>query len=509
MFMKYNKIIILVFLVWINIPHVFAQNVKLPPGWVSIDEINTSYLEFSPTISPDGVFLIFGSDRPGGVGDKDLWISYYSNKKWSKPVNLKILNSRDHDQEPFITYDGKSVIFSSDRLGGFGVGDLYISSRKGNVWSAPVNLGPTINTKDSEKMPSISMNNDELYFSRIPVNYSTRSLEHSKHQIYLSRKKNTWWQKPVKLDHPVNVLARDCAPRIMPDSKTLLFCSTRKGGKGGYDIWAAKRKTIESPWSIVSNLLYLNTADSEAHFTFTIDGKRMFMASLWNRAQKFDIYEYNIKDQVFDSTITLQGRITNKKNGEPINAAVIGELFSDSGKKFKIETDPLTGEYSLSLPGGDIYSFTIESPGFMFNSERLDLRNLKGSSVTNKDFGLHPLAIGENIIIDTIYFDPNSYKLRKNSELALSRIADILKQNPGLKLMIKGHVAKVQGGTINPQLLSEKRAQAVRDYLISKGIRPDRLSSKGLGSTEPIGDNNTEAGRAMNRRTEFEILGTE
>ena len=100
----------------------YAQESK--PEWRPIKEINTDYHEFSPTISPDGKFMIFGSTRPGGLGDKDLYISYYNDGKWSAPQNMRALNSAFHDQEPFISYDGTALLFSSDRDGGFGVGDI-------------------------------------------------------------------------------------------------------------------------------------------------------------------------------------------------------------------------------------------------------------------------------------------------------------------------------------------------------------------------------------------------
>ena len=239
--MKY--ILIIICLIFLNIILFAANNAKQKEQWIPIKAINTKYQEFSPTISPDGKYMIFNSNRPGGLGGEDLWISYYSNNQWSKPENLTVLNSPYLDQCPFITYDGQAVLFSSDKDGGYGVADIYIAYKRGNTWSTPVNLGPIINGKDfANNMPSLSMDNKELFFTRMPVDYETSTLIKNQIQIYYSRMENYHWTMPIKLPEPVNQLAMDCAPRIMPDNRTLLFSSIRNGGKGGFDIWAVKRK---------------------------------------------------------------------------------------------------------------------------------------------------------------------------------------------------------------------------------------------------------------------------
>lgn len=474
--------------------------------WKPIKEINTKFHEFSMTISPDGRYMIFGSNRPGGLGDKDLWISYYKEGKWSKPENLRKLNSRFHDQEPFITYDGNALLFNSDRDGGYGVGDIYISYRQGNSWTIPQNLGPIINTRDSEKTPSVSMDNKELYFARIPVDYQKRSLKKKEIQIYQCQKKNNLWQRPVKLGPPVNMMSFDYAPRIMPDNKTLLFCSARKGGKGAFDIWRVKRQLGGSQkWEQLQNLSTVNSKHSEIHFAFTIKGDRMYKTLLKNK-KDYDIYEYKVEEQFSDPTITLQGRITNLRDGSPVDAQINIELFNKKGEHFSVHSDKLTGRYSVTLPEGEDYSFIVEAPGFMFFSKRIDLTRLKNSAVTNVDMGLHPLKKGESIVVDTIYFDPDSYKLRDESRIALNRVVEILNKNRTMHLLIKGHVAKVAKSKVDPKWLSQKRAEEVMNYLKEKGISSQRLEAKGYGSSKPVGDNNTEAGRKLNRRTEFEII---
>jgi len=474
--------------------------------WLPIKSINTRYHEFSPTISPDGKYLIFASSRPGGLGDEDLWISYFTNNEWTQPLNLTHLNSRYHDYEPFITYDGNALLFSSDRDGGYGVGDLYVSYKSGNTWGKPINLGPIINTKDSEKMPSASIDNKEIYFARIPVDYKKGKLKNKRIQIYVSTRKKGKWQTPELLPAPVNQMTFDCAPRIMPDNKSMLFCSARDGGMGSYDIWMVKRKNRHSDWTSLTNLSHINTPGNEVYFAFTVKGDRLYMAARWDLAENYDIYEYIVDKQIIEPTITLQGRITNINTGESISAYITVELFTNVKEHFKIKSDKKTGKYSVTLPHGGNYSVTVEAPGYMFYSEKLDLTELANSDIINKNIGLHPLKKGENIIIHTIYFDPDSYNLREESKIALNRIVRILTKNPNIKLLIKGHVAKDAQSTVDSQWLSEQRAKAVKNYLVEQGIKSSRLKTKGYGNTMPIGDNKTAEGKKLNRRTEFEIL---
>lgn len=478
-----------------------------PDGaWRPVDGINSDYNEFSPSVSPDGKFMLFSSPRSGGRGDNDLWIAYYSNGRWNRPENLYSLNSPFHDHEPFITYDGNALLFSSDRDGGYGVGDIYISYRNGNAWTSPVNLGAPVNTADSEKMPSLSMDNRELFFCRIPVNYRERSLHNKRIQIFTSRLENGRWTRGERLPSPVNQMSMDCAPRIMPDNKTLLFCSQRKEGRGGYDIWAVRRGKAGAEWQGLTNLAFINTADNESHFAFTVTQDRLYLATQKGGKSDYDIYEMIVEQKVAEASVTLQGRVTNIRNGKPVRARITVEIATNIREKFQVMSDSLTGRYSVTLPRGDDYSIAAEADGFMFHSERMDLTRLSNSRIMEKNIGLTPLAVGEKFIIRTIYFDGDSYTLRNDSRISLDRLAGILRERPKMRILIKGHVAEVKESKIDSQWLSEKRARAVKEYLAGQNISPDRIETKGLGGAQPIGSNRTEEGRQLNRRTEFEIL---
>jgi outer membrane protein OmpA-like peptidoglycan-associated protein len=299
--------------------------------------------------------------------------------------------------------------------------------------------------------------------------------------------------------------AKESAARIMPNGRALLFASARDGGKGAFDIWEATRHDASGEWEAVTNFSPVNTPASEAFLNFTIDGRQAYLAADWVPAMNFDIYERVWERPVLAPTITLQGRITNVGNGRPVPASIVVESFSNRKPALRVTAQPATGLYSVTLPAGDSWSITVEANGFMFQSRAIDLRTLASASVTNVSVGLVPLEKGRTIVIDTIYFDPDSANLRMESRIALDRLAALLAANPAVKLLVKGHVAAAQNFTGDPRKLSEDRAKTVRLYLIGKGIAANRLESKGFGDSQPVADNSTEEGRARNRRTEFEI----
>ncbi|GEM_PF-7059850 len=474
--------------------------------WVYLSNINTdTYHEFSPTVSPDGSFLIFHSTRPNGMGDTDLYISYNKNGTWSTPVNMQFLNSPYHDQQPFLTYDGRALYFSSDRDGTLGVGDIYVSYYDGERWTAPKNCGAGINSTASEWSPSISLDGKTMYFVRVPIDWSTRRVDSSQMHICRAHLENNTWGNVEILDAPVNIGARDTAPRIMPDGKTLFFASARDGGYGSWDLWRVTTHDNGKTWSGLTNLgAHINSAASEAFFSFNTGGNLLFLTRQSIDRPSYDIWYYGFSNTISDPTVTVTGIVTNTQNGKPLESRItIEELGAQ--ELYSTKSAKKTGKYSIVLPKGKKYGITVEKDGFMFNDEHLNLVHLTNSAAVIKNIGLQPLTSGESVIINNIFFDPDKATLRTTSKKSLNRIVAILKNNPSIHLYIKGHTAKAPG-SIDPIKLSTDRADSVKQYLVKHGISENRLKTVGVGNAEPIADNATEAGRKKNRRTEFIIL---
>jgi outer membrane protein OmpA-like peptidoglycan-associated protein len=221
---------------------------------------------------------------------------------------------------------------------------------------------------------------------------------------------------------------------------------------------------------------------------------------------KYDLYQYDVAESVMTPAITIQGRVTNRKNGDPLEASITVEVFGNTNQRLGTVSDKRTGKFSITLPGGSDYSFTVEKSGFLFDSRRMDKKDLKTASISNIHFGLVPLSKGEVLVIPTIYFDPDSAQLRSDSLPALERVYHVLMENPALRFRITGHVADTPDRRQDPVELSQRRAMAVKDYLVKRGCAESRLETVGMGSAKPVADNATPEGREQNRRTEFEII---
>jgi Tol biopolymer transport system component len=213
--------------------------------------VNSSNHDACPSVSTDGMMLFFNSDRPGGMGGIDIWISELQTTRqmtefvWGKPINLgPVVNSAADEFYPEISADGLSLYFSdglwswsSDlnlRPGGFGLSDLWVATRETTEddWSTPVNLGPTINGSSYDSGPSISNDGLTLYFA------SSRSGGTGGNDLWMTTRSTVFepWSPPINLGTTVNSSAHDVEPDISADGLVLFFMSTRSGGYGNYDL---------------------------------------------------------------------------------------------------------------------------------------------------------------------------------------------------------------------------------------------------------------------------------
>jgi Tol biopolymer transport system component len=202
--------------------------------------VNSRFGESGPCLTADGLTLYFASDRPGGYGGFDIWVTTRKSidDPWEEPINLgPKINSSAYDNHPSISADGLSLYFDSrrpNRSGRLGNNDLYISKRatKTDEWEAPKNLGPAVNTSGTEYSPCISADGLTLFFDSKPDNFSDRDLWKATRKT-----KDDDWEKVVNLGESLNTSVHDTDPDIWIDGTTLYYVSGRPGGSGRFDIW--------------------------------------------------------------------------------------------------------------------------------------------------------------------------------------------------------------------------------------------------------------------------------
>jgi outer membrane protein OmpA-like peptidoglycan-associated protein len=465
------------------------------------DSINTSVSEYYPTITIDGNKLIY--TRRVNNFNEDFYESDKVNGAWSKAFSLPgNINTNQNEGAQNISQDGQWLIFTGCNFPeGHGSCDLYISYLTADGWSTPENLGDSINSEWWESAPSLSPDKRDLYFSsRQPDGYGGSDLYVS-HRLLNGR-----WSTPENLGPTINTIGDEGTPFIHADNQTLYFTSNGHPGYGGDDLFITRKKP-GGAWSKPENLGYpINTIENEGSLVIAADGKTAYYAS--DRADSrggLDLYSFEMREDIRPAqTLWVKGRVFDRKTNKGLPSSVILTDLSTRDVISKLQTDE-TGNYLITLPKGKDYAFNVNRKGYLFFSENFALDKDQGDSAYHIDIPLQPLEANAAIVLKNIFFDPNKYELKPESEAELNVVVQLLKDNPTLHIQINGHTDN-SGKTTDNMSLSENRAKAVTNYLTAKGIVAGRLSFKGFGESQPVADNATPEGRAKNRRTELSVI---
>ncbi|OHB66331.1 MAG: hypothetical protein A2Y77_15125 [Planctomycetes bacterium RBG_13_62_9] len=247
-----------------------------------VANVNGGITNLGGSVSADGLSLYFASEREGGYGGTfDMYVASRpsTQEDWGKPLNLgPIVNSSSWDHVPSISPDGLSLYFSSDRPGGSGGLDLWVSTRPttDSPWGKPVNLGPAVNSSAWDLSPRVSADGLSLLF------HSQRGGGIGGEDIWMSTRatKNDPWGPPMNLGTPVNSGANDGEAVLSADGLTLFFNSDRAGGSGNYDLWVTTRRTVSDPWGPPINLgPSVNTPTVEWCGSLSADGSTLYFCS--------------------------------------------------------------------------------------------------------------------------------------------------------------------------------------------------------------------------------------
>ncbi|MGN6435598.1 MAG: OmpA family protein [Agriterribacter sp.] len=465
------------------------------------DSINTTDLEYYPSITVDGNTLVF-TRRVKGYNE-DFFESEKNSSGWNKAKGMDgDINSNFNEGAQNISQDGEWLVFTGCNFPeGLGSCDLYFSSKTKKGWSTPENMGEPVNTEFWESAPSLSPDKRELYFS------SNRPGGFGGKDIYVCRRMaNGRWSEPENLGAKINTGGDESCPFVHADNQTLYFTSNGLPGYGGDDLFLAKRQ-LNDQWDSVKNLGYpINTIESEGSLVVAADGKTAYYASDRSDTRGgLDIYSFELRDDVRpNKTLWVKGKVFDKKTNEGLPSAV--ELIDIvSGKTLsKVQTNE-TGNYLITLPLGKDYAFNVNRKGYLFYSRNFPFSQKVPDSTYTIDIPLQPIEANASVILNNIFFDVAKYELKPESLAELDKVIQLLNDNPGISILISGHTDNT-GKAADNLKLSDNRAKSVTAYLVSKGIEAKRLQAKGLGATKPVADNNTEEGRTQNRRTELTIL---
>ncbi|MDP4149593.1 MAG: OmpA family protein [Bacteroidota bacterium] len=465
------------------------------------DSVNSEVSEYYPTVTIDGSKLIF--TRRVNHLNEDFYESDRIGGHWEKARSLPgNINTNMNEGAQNISQDGQWLIFTGCNFpDGLGSCDLYISYLTPDGWSTPENLGETINTEFWESAPSLSPDKRDLYFT------SSRPGGYGGNDLYVShRMLNGKWTQPENLGPEINTVGNESAPFIHADNQSLYFTSDGHPGYGGDDLFVS-RKGPKGTWGKPENLGYpINTIENEGSLVVAADGKTAYYAS--DRADSrggLDLYTFELRSDVRPAqTLWVQGKVFDKTTHKGLPSSVELTDLSTQEPVSKLQTDE-TGNYLITLPKGKDYAFHVNRKGYMLFSENFPLSKEQGDTAYNMDIPLQPIEANAVVILKNIFYETNRYDLKPESRAELDEIVQFMRDNPAIKIQINGHTDN-SGKQAENLKLSEARARSVTTYLLSKGIPQLRLSYKGWGDTQPVADNSTPGGRALNRRTELKII---
>jgi outer membrane protein OmpA-like peptidoglycan-associated protein/tetratricopeptide (TPR) repeat protein len=444
--------------------------------------------------------------RPDGsmVVQEDFYVTRFIDGKWQPAVPIGApINTMGNEGAQQISADGNTLVFTGcNRRDGFGKCDIYFAKK--NIygqWGRPYNAGGIINAASADKQPCLSPDGRFLYFS------SDRAGGLGKMDIWVSElDANGKWGKPRNLGAPINTPGDDICPFIHPDNQTLYFSSDGHPGLGNKDIFMSRRDST-GKWSEPVNLGYpINTHREEIGLVVDNQGTTAYFSSNAYSATK-NIYTFDVPEAVRPNPVSyVSGLVTDAKTHRPLKAQVQLLNLMSGDTVMSVVSSAETGDFLVSLPVGRQYAMLATSPGYLFNSQHF---NLEGTYTATKPYtvniSLEKPEVGSNTILRNIFFKFDSYELMPQSFVELNQMAVFIKNSVGIKFEIGGHTDNVGNDAYNQQL-SEKRAKSVYDYLILQGVGQSQLSFKGYGASAPIGDNSTQEGRANNRRTELKVV---
>jgi outer membrane protein OmpA-like peptidoglycan-associated protein len=474
-------------------------------------EVNSSSDEYVNFVDEDITQLYLTKKEPnpnysidGNPYRENFYIATLKNNVWDSLTRFK-LPVKEHRNVGGMSFsiDRKQIYFTGCSWpSGMGSCDLYRMIKTGDKWGTAHNLGVIINTGSWDSQPFLSSDGNTLYFA------SRRGGGLGGSDIWMSTKQpDGSWGSPVNLGDSINTSGNEMAPYIHADTKTLYFSSDTRAGLGGYDLFMTK-KDSSGQWCQAVNLgSPVNTKDNEINIFISLDASTAWISSDRNGGYGgYDIYEMKtVKAIQPEAVVYVKGKVVDRTNKKPLQALVELTNVDIAETVVEILSDPVDGSFFIPVYPGVNYAFHITKKGYLFYSENMNLKDTLRFRPVSKVFELTPIRQGNSFVPNNIFFDFDSYKLKQTSYPELNLLLKLLKNNPSMRILIKGHTDNVGGDEYNLHL-SENRAKAVYDYLTEHGIKQERLQYKGYGATQPVSTNDTPEGRAENRRTEVEIL---
>ena len=455
--------------------------------------------EFSPTITTDGQRIYFcGKFRDNSIGGEDIFYADLVDGKWNTPEPVPVLNSGfGHEAPEAITADGTAFMI-------FKNGNLELSDKTKDGWGNSAPLPKAINRSNWQADAVFTADGNALLFASEGEGLGGRD-------IFVSVKDEQGdWQKAINLGFMINTKGSDRSPFLHPDMKTLYFSSDGHEGFGGLDVFMSRRLDESwTNWSEPINLGYLLNNDTHNWgYSITTNGKNALYAEQRGAKSRFDLIICDLPEAYQpDPVSTVAGKLVDQ-SGAGIDANIIWKNL-ETKETFQVtRSDPENGRFFATMPKVGKFSYTVKKEGYFPISGYIEIEKPGDHIIVERSLQLATIEDMENnelrLPLNNVFFDTDDYTIQSTSYPELDNLAEWLLTHD-LTIQLRGHTDNVGDNDYNLRL-SDDRVKAVRNYLIVSGCDAEKITAKGFGETVPIASNDTENGRAQNRRVEIQLI---
>ena len=523
---------------------IYSKPVPFDP--ILVNDVSSSDDEYLPSLSPDNEFLYFTRRVSANSGSSSRFRAYSGGSSYVEEFckaerKSKLTFDRGKAMpEPFniqsneggasLSIDNSELFYTRcvlkrDKTLNC---DICYSKLEDGYWSDIEVLDNNVNTDDNwESMPTISSDGSVMYF------VSDRPGGYGGYDIYKSTRDTSGkWSPAVNMGPSINTAGNEKSPFIHSDSETLYFSSSDRQdqntgewfaghlGLGGYDIFYTRLDTAKA-WIAPKNIGYpINSKENDLGFFVSTDGKDGFFASnkigvkkknVYEKAQQqkkdpWNIYTFKLYKKARPQRVLfVKGNLRDDETNEAVSGVTI-EIKNMKTKEVKsVKVDNHTGNYAFAMVMKSDYTMVVKKKDYTYETKYISEKDAKFDVPAAIDIKMKKVKVGKSYNLEDVNFSINSAELNNKSKNIIDGFYAFLFDNPSVIVEIQGHTDNVGNDKFN-MILSRDRAKSVYDYLIAKGIKPNQIKSKGYGETMPIATNNTEEGRALNRRTVFVII---
>jgi outer membrane protein OmpA-like peptidoglycan-associated protein len=487
-----------------DLPKKPLEKVNLGPN------VKSRYTEITPVISPDGktLYMTVAGDPANVNKSYDIYYATAINdSSWLPRVPAGApLNNASPNTVISVSPDNNSlVLMHTYNPDGSAKGTgLSISTKTETGWSVPTDL-IIANHYNKAIYNEFCMSADR----QVLLMAVERNDTFGQKDIYVSfRDSNGNYSEPKNLGNVVNTPSTEASPFLATDEESLYYSSTGHPGLGSADIFVTKRlDSTWTKWSPPQNMGQgINSPAWEAYYSVPASGSYAYVVSQEKSLGETDIFRIKLPEVLKPRPVVLiYGKVLNSKTKSPLESNIAYNILASNKLSGIAISNVKDGSYKIVLPAGEAYSFLAKKDGFYSVSENIDLKELKAYKEIERNLFLAPIEVGGTILLNNLFFDLNKTELRKESAAELERMVSLMSNHQAMIVEIAGHTDNT-GTDEHNNKLSIDRANAVRNYLLKKGIRPERIRARGFGRTKPSASNQTEVGRQRNRRVEFTIL---